>query len=148
MPNTDRADLPAGRYGGKWLKNEVAGREARVRDSERTRTKLASAPKDDVEIEHARTPAAAAAAAELALEGLEAREYLGRLQAAFDQGNGVGEVAAGAAMGCVEHDRRGIEQTELLVEAGNCGFDDALRSAKTAVRPVGADRHDVEVRCA
>jgi len=148
MADGRRADPPAGRDGGKRLKDKAAAREAGVGDGEAAHPAITAAPEGDVQIEHARTPAAAAAAAELALEGLEAREYLGRLQAAFDQGNGVGEVAAGAAMGCVEHDRRGIEQTELLVEAGNCGFDDALRSAKTAVRPVGADRHDVEVRCA
>ena len=145
MPNTDRADSPAGGDGGKRLKNEAAGREARVRDGERTRTKLASAPKDDVEIEHARTPAAAGAAAELAFKGLHTRQHLRRLEVALDQRDGIGKIAPGATVRGIEDDRRGIEQAELLIKARDGGFDHAGGSAKATVGAIGADRDRVEV---
>ena len=145
MPNTDRADSPAGGDGGEGLKDEAAGREARVRDGERTRTKLASAPKDDVEIEHARTPAAAGAAAELAFKGLHARQHLRRLEVALDQRDGIGKIAPSATVGGIEDDRRGIEQAKLLIEPGDRRLDHACGPAEPAMRAVRTDGDRVEV---
>ena len=71
-----------------------------------------------------------------------------RLEAALDQGDRVGEIAAAAALSRIEQDRRGVKKTELLVEPCDRGFDHGGGAAVTAVRPVGPDRDRVELRCA
>ena len=72
-----------------------------MRDGEGSRAPSTSAPVDDVEIEHTRRPSAAAASAEFALDGLERPEHLGRIEIAFDERDGIGEIAAGSALGAV-----------------------------------------------
>src|SRR5205814_8019284 len=97
MADGERSEPPAGRDRGKRLEDEVAPGELGVRDREAPRAPFAAAPQYDVEVEHARAPAAAAAAAEFALDRLEAPQYLGRFDGAFAQRHGVGEVASRTA---------------------------------------------------
>ena len=105
----------------------------------------AAAPQDEVEIEHARSPAPSAATPECALDRLEAGQHLGRFRLAFDQRHGIGEIATGPAMRGVEYDRRSVEQAEILIEARDRGLDHASRAAEAPVRPVGAECDGVEV---
>ena len=79
----------------------------------------------------------------------QARQHLRRVKIALDQRDRIGEIASGAAMCRVQHDRRGFEQAEFLIQPRNSGFDDARRTAKSAVRPVRSDGDGVEVgrRC-
>ena len=65
---------------------------------------------------------------------LRRAQHFGRFQVAFDQRDGIGEIAPGAAMRRVEDDRRGIEQAELLVEPRDRGFDHPLAAAEAPVR--------------
>ena len=88
---------------------------------------------------------AAAPPAELVLQQLEAGQDCRRVERALDQRDRIGEVAAGAAVGRVEDNRRGIEQAELPVESCDRGFDHAGGSAKATVGAIGADRDRVEV---
>ena len=138
-------DAPAGRDAGEGLKDEAAPCELSVRDGETARAKLPTAPQCNVEVEHTRAPAQARSAAEGALDVLEALKHLGRPKVAFDQGYGVGEVAAGTPVRGVQNDRRGIEKAELLVEPGDRRLHDTRWTAVTAVRAVGADRDGVQV---
>ena len=109
------------------------------------RTESPAAPQHDVEIEHARAPAAAAAPAEFAFDLLEPLEQFRRIELAFDQRHRIGEIAPGAAVRGVEHDRRGIEQAEVAVEPRDRRLDHAGRPAMASVRPVRADRDGVEL---
>ena len=139
------ADAPAGRNRGERLEHEAAPLEPRMRNAEPPRAPRAAAPPREVEVEHPRPPAAAGPAAEIALDRLEPAQHLGWLKRAFDQRHGIGEVAAGAAVGGVEDDWRGIEQAEVLVQPRDRRFDHLRRSAVASVRPVRADRDGVEV---
>src|SRR5690242_17319367 len=103
------SDAPIGSDGRERPEHEAASGELRMGDGERPRAELAAAPQHDVEVKHARPPAAAAAAAEFAFDGLEAAKHLGWVEVAFDQRDGIGEVAAGAAMGGVEDDWGSVE---------------------------------------
>ena len=105
----------------------------RMRDSQAARAKSSSAPQDDIEVQNSGAPTPAAPAAELALHHLEARQHLGRLAIAFDKRDGIREVPAGASMGGIEDDRRGIEEAEFLIEASDRCFDDAGGSAVPAM---------------
>src|SRR5260221_9664887 len=145
MADAKRPDAPGRSDGRERLKHEAAACELRVGDGQARRPEFAAAPQHDVEVEHARAPAAAGAAAEFALQRLEARQQRGRIECAFDQGHGIGEIASGATMRRVEEDGRRIEQFELLVQARNRGFDDARGPAEAAVRPVRSDRDGIEV---
>jgi hypothetical protein len=116
-----------------------------MRNVESPRAELATTPEGNVEVEHARTPAAARAAAEVSLDALEALEHLGGLKPAFDEGDGIGEIAARRTVRGVEDNRRRVEKPELLVEAGDCGFDDLWRPPMTSVRAIRPDRDRVEV---
>src|SRR5689334_17601031 len=93
---------PAGGDGGERLQDEAAPAELRMRDCQSGRAPFAAAPQNEVKVEHPRSPALAAAPAELALDGLEAPQHRDRRLAAFDQRDGIGEIAAGAAVGRVE----------------------------------------------
>jgi len=139
------AHAPAGGNRGEWLKHETAIYDLRMGDRQPARAPIAAAPQDDVEVEYTRAPAATAPAAEIALDRFQAAKHFGRVEIAFDEGHGIGEIAAGAPMGCVKDDRRGVEQAELLIEPGNGGFHHLRRAAEAAVRPVGADADGVEV---
>ena len=138
-------DAPAGRDCCKRVENEVALFETIVRDDEPARSELAATPQNDVEVEHAGSPMLAAPPSELALDVFDPAQHLGRIQRAFDQRDGIGELAAGPADGGVEDDWRGIEQAELSVEPGDGGFDYARRAPVTAVRAVGADGDGIEL---
>src|SRR5690348_18490368 len=88
----------------------------------------------------------AAAPAELPLDRLDPMQHLLRVEIAFDDRDGIGEVAPGAADRRIENDRRGVEQAKLLVQAGNGGLDHLLRPSVAAVGAVRPDRDGVEVR--
>jgi hypothetical protein len=139
------AHAPAGGDRGEGLEDEAAPFELGVRDGEPARAPLAPAPQDEIEVEHAWRPAAAAAAAEIALDRLERVEQLRRVEIAFDQRNRIGEVAPGATMRRVEDDRRGVEQAEVLVEPRDRGLDHLRRAAVAAVRAVRPDGDGVEM---
>jgi hypothetical protein len=139
------ADPPARGNGGERLEHESALGDLRMGDREPARAPIAPAPQDNVEVENARPPAATAAAAKIALDGLEAPQHPGWVEVAFDERHRIGEIAASVAVRGVEYDRRGVEQAELLIEAGDGGLDDLRRAAEAAVRPVGADGDRVKV---
>ncbi len=145
MPDAERPDAPSWSDCRERLKDEIALGEARVRNRELPRSEFAAAPQDDVEVEDSRSPAAAAPPAKVALNGLQARKHLLRIEVAFDQRDCVGEIASGSAVRPIQDDRRGIEQAEFLIETGDRGFDHARRPSEAAVRAVGADRDRVEV---
>ena len=136
---------PSGGDRREWLEHESALLQRSVRDRQRPRPPLATAPCDDVEVENARPPASSAAPAEIPLDLLQAFEHFGRRNIALHQRDAIGEVAAGAAVGRVEKNRRGVEQSELLVEPGDCSLDDACGPSVAAVRAVGADGDGVEM---
>ena len=114
-------------------------------DREPPRAPPAAAPQDQVEVEDSRSPAAAAPASEVAFYDLEAPKQFGWIGVALDERDRIGKIAAGATMGCVEHDRRSIEQAELLVEPSDRRLDDAAWAAVPAMRAVGADGDCVKV---
>src|SRR4051812_34199565 len=87
----------------------------------------------------------AGAAAEAALYRLEASQHLGRIEIAFDQRDGVGEIPPGAAVRGVEHDGGSVEQPELLVEPRDRCFDHARGTTETAVPTVRPNRDCVEL---
>ena len=117
-------------------------------DVEAARSPFPPAPGNDVEIEHPLSPATATATTEVAFNGLEAAEHLGRIQIAFNQCDRIGEVPTGTAVRWVEQDRGSVEQTKFLVETRDGGFNDARRPAVLPVAPVRADRDCIELRCA
>ena len=139
-------DAPAWRDCSERLEDEVPFPKLLVGYRETPRAKAAAAPQDDVEVEHSRTPATAATAAEILFQRLQPREQRRWPKIAFDQRDRIGEIAAGSAMRRVEDDRRGVEQAELLVEPGNRGLDHARRAAVAAVRAVRTERDGIEVR--
>ena len=53
--------------------------------------------KHDVEVEYARAPAAAGAASKLPFDGLELSQQFRWRQIAFDQRDGIGEIASSAS---------------------------------------------------
>ena len=105
-------------------------------DRKTARTELASAPQRYVEVEHARTPAATAAAPKIAFDLLQLREHFERFEIAFNKCDGIGEIAACRSVSGIEDDWRSIEQPELLVEPRDRRLDDARRAAMAAVGPV------------
>src|SRR6476659_2754732 len=107
-----------------------------MRNAQEPRLVFPAAPQDDVEVEHSRTPATAATAAEILFQRLQPREQRRWPKIAFDQRDRIGEIAAGSAMRWIQDDRRGVEQAELLVEPGDRGLDHARRAAVAAVRAV------------
>ena len=105
MEHAACADAPARRDCGKRLEDEAATMKLRVRNGQLARPETAAAPQRDVEIEDARSPAAARPAAECAFHLLELRQHLGRVEVAFDQRDRIGEVAAGRSVCRVDDDR-------------------------------------------
>lgn len=144
MTDGKRSDAQVGRDCGKRLEHEAALRELRMRHGEPARAETSAAPQNDVEIEHTRAPAAAAAATEFALDGLDVAKHFGRPEIAFHQRHSVGKVAASATMGRIENDRRGVKQSEILVEPRDRRLDHLRRAAVAAVRAVRPDRDGVE----
>src|SRR5437762_13618297 len=69
-------DPPVGCDRAKGPEHEVAPVELGMRDIQRPRTPSPAAPQHEIEVEHARPPAAAAAAAEIALDGFETLQHL------------------------------------------------------------------------
>ena len=138
---------PTGSYRRKRAKDEAAARRQAMGDVQAPRAPFAAAPGDNVQVEHARAPAPAAAATEVALNSFEAVKHRGWIECAFHKRYGVGEVAAGAAMSGVEQDRGGVEQPEFLIETRDCSFYDTRRPAVAPVRPVRANGDGIELRC-
>jgi len=136
MAKVQASNAPSGRNRCKRLKHEAPARKPRVWDRKLARAEVAAAPQGNVQVEHARAPAAPSTPAELPLQCFESGQRLGWLDIAFDQGDCIGEVPAGSAMGSVEHYRGGIEQAEILVEPSDCRLDHACRCAKAPMRPV------------
>jgi hypothetical protein len=97
-------DAPVGcdrRQGGE---DEASLLQLRVRDRQPPRAKFSPAPQNEVEVEDPRPPALPRPAAERAFDRLEPAQHRRRLEPAFDQRHGVGEIAAGAALCGVEDD--------------------------------------------
>ena len=67
-------------------------------DGEPRRANRPAAPRQYVEVEHPRTPAAAGPAPEVLLDGLECGKHRLRAKHAFDQGDGIGEITPRAAL--------------------------------------------------
>ena len=105
MTDGERTDAQARRDGAQRLEHEAAVSKFRMGNCQPPRAELPAAPEYQVEIEYPRTPAAAPAAAELALQCLEAMKQPRRVEISFDERNRVREIAAGAADGRVEDDR-------------------------------------------
>src|SRR5689334_10922591 len=81
MPDGEAfADAPRGSDRGQRLQDEIAKGQLRMRDGQASRTKSAAAPQDEIEVEHARTPASAATSSEFTLDGFELPEHLPRLE--------------------------------------------------------------------
>ena len=116
-------------------------------DGQASRTDPTAAPRENIEIEHPRSPAATRATAEIALDRFERGEHRVWVGNACDQHDRIGKISPGAALRRVEDDRRGVEQAEVRVEPGDGGADHAAGAAVATVRAVGAERDGVEVRC-
>ncbi len=136
-------NAPAGSNGCKRLEHEAALVDPSVRDVEAPRAEPPAAPQCKIEIEHAWTPAASAAAAEVTLHRLEVPQHLRRLEIALDERDGIGEIPASAAMSGIKHDWRGIEQAEVMIEPRDCSFHDTRRPPEASVRPIGPNRDRV-----
>ena len=89
---------------------------------------------------------AAAAAAEILLDGFELDEHLERGEIARDQRDRIGEVAARWPVRRIEQDWRRGEQAEVALQPCDGGFNDSAGPAEAAVRAVRADRNRVEGR--
>ena len=148
MSNSQRsADAPVRRDRGQRRKDESASFKLRMRDFQFARAPLAAAPKGDVEVEHAWTPPAAAASAEFALETLNSSQHFWWVKRALDQRHGIGEIASGGpSLRWVEDDRRGVEESEILIEPGDRRFDHLWWAAEVAVRAIGPNGDGVKVR--
>ena len=145
LPRSPPCERPARRDRGQGLDDKGTGASRRVRHDELARAPLASAPADNVEIEHPASPATAWAPAEIALDLLEPAQNGGRSEPAFDQGHAIGELPPGSAMRLVENDGRSVEQAESATQARDRSLDDARGAAEGAVRPVRSDRDCIEV---
>src|SRR5437868_6275026 len=99
------AHAPARRDGRQWADHKAPFLKSTMRNAEAARTKAPAAPQSDVEIEDPRGPMLAAPPAEVALDGFEVPQHRQRLEVAFDQRDGVGEVAPCAADRRVKDDR-------------------------------------------
>jgi hypothetical protein len=119
--------------------------ERQVRDGQAPGFHRRPVPGEDIEVENARAPASARTPAECPLDRFQLSQHGIRRLLTLDQRHGVGEVASGAALGRVEQDWRGVEQTEALVELPDRRLNDAGRAAVAAVRAVGTDGDGVEV---
>ena len=104
-----------------------------------------AAPRQYIEIEHARSPAATGPPPEIMLDRLERGEQCVGIERTPDQRHRIGKVAPGIAVGGIEHNRRGAEQTEIPVEPGDGRADHLRRSAVAAMRTIGAERDGVEM---
>src|SRR5438445_13134618 len=93
MADAERAEAPAGRNCRERLEDEASAGELPVGNGQPARAELAAAPQHDVEVEDARTPSTTGTAAEFALERLEPGEHVRRVDPAFNQRDGIGEVA-------------------------------------------------------
>ena len=125
---------PAGRYRCEWPHDEASLARRFVRNGEPALSPFTACPGDDVEVEDSGAPAASAPSAELALHRLERLKHEWRLQLAFDESDGIGEVAAGTAMRGIEQDGRRVEQAECLIERGASAFGTGDKSAGLANR--------------
>jgi hypothetical protein len=138
------AEPPAGRDHAEWGENEVALGEARVGDRKAASAPAPPAPRDDVEVEHPRSPAAAGAAAEVPFDRLQRPQHLGRREIARDQRDGIGEVAAGTAKCGVEDGGGHVEQVEAPLQFGDGGGNHVAGRAKPAVAAIAAKRDRIE----
>jgi hypothetical protein len=110
-----------------------------VRDDQAGAGTGAFGPEDDVEIDHARPPAAAGAAAEVALDPLEAGEQGRGGERAVEDRRGIGEAAAGGA----ERGRRADPREPGDAERRGGGADRG-RGAAVAAGAVGAEGDGVK----
>ena len=145
MANAQGADPQVWSDARQRLEHETSPGKVRVGDGQRSRLNLTTAPDRNVEIKNSGTPALAGPATKFSFHRLQSEKHLERLEIAFDEGNGVGEFPPGSPMGRINHDWRGIEQIELLVEPCDCGLDDMRWSAKSPMRPVRTNGDRVEM---
>jgi hypothetical protein len=126
---------PVSRDFAQRIKHEAARAELTVRNAKPRPGPDAAAPQDDIKIKHPRPPAPAPRTpAKGALYGLELGEQGRGRQVAVDQrgGIGIGALARAnrAGMMCAR------ESQQLRIKRRDCGLDDALRPAETAMRTV------------
>ena len=98
------ADAPGGSDCGERLEHEAAALELGMWYGEAARAEAATAPQDDIEIEHARPPPATEASAECALQGFQAQQHRCRIEVALNQCHGIGEVSPRSTVSGVEDD--------------------------------------------
>src|SRR3954447_25010924 len=99
MADRERPDAPARSNCRERLQHEAAAGELRVGDGQSARPEPAAAPQRNVEVKDSRAPTPAGTAPDLAFKRLEARQQGRGLKVAFDQSNGIGEIAACPAVG-------------------------------------------------
>ncbi len=90
-------DAPIGRDLRERAQHEGALGKGGMGNEKAAAGEAPSRPQDDVEIEHAWSPAAAGAPAEAALDALERPQQRGRIKVGAQDERGVGEAAAGRA---------------------------------------------------
>ena len=146
MTRSKRPDQPPiGRDCCQRPDREGAGGQAGMGDCQSVRADPPATPRQDIEIEHPRPPAPPRPPPEIAFDRLQRGEQGIGIEIALDQRYRISEIAPRTAVGRVEHDRRGVEQAEILVQSGNGGADHPAGVPEAAVRAVGAERDGVEV---
>jgi hypothetical protein len=100
---------PVGSDCSKRLENEGAVLEPMMGNGQQRAPESAAAPKNDIEVKHARSPTSSPSTPEFPLDRLDSAQHLRRLQIAFHQGDTISEIASGTPDGSVENDWRGVK---------------------------------------
>jgi hypothetical protein len=134
---------PVGCNSAQRFQHEAPLRCLRMGYRQPPRAKPASAPKHEIEINDAGSPASPAPPAKIPFDPFEAPKHFVGLETALHKGDGVGEVPAGAAARGIEDDRGSVENVEILIKPRYRSFDYGRRTPVASVRPVGPDRDRV-----
>ncbi len=127
-------------------KNEVALAERTVRHAKRARLPATAAPQDDVDIEHACSPALVATATEVFFQLLDPNQQCRRIHVCGDDGSGVGVAAARRSQRRGGDDRRTrLDSATGRPQGVTCGSDDLAWTAMAAVTPIRAKCEEVGV---
>jgi len=99
------ANTPIGSDSCKRLENEIPIFQPIMGNGQRPGAKIASAPKNYIEIEHSGAPMLCPPSPEYSFHCLDSAEHLRGFEIAFDQRDGVGEIPSGPADSSVKNDR-------------------------------------------